>query len=137
LDGLSGRFEFEPLAEKLGYLSQSGSAEAESALDDTGLTADIAGKVERRGLPLAERVHHLEALDGRVGRLQRLEASDRSDQLLQLAVAGLDDVVQIAVKEKAVIVAIEINLSMCRRAKILTVRSSLHAHISSLTRTGS
>ena len=94
-DGLSGRFELEPLAEKVDRLGQSGEAKVEGALDDAGLASDVAREVEGCGLPFPERAHHLETLDRRVGRLQRLEASDRPDQLLQLAVVGLNDVVQV------------------------------------------
>jgi hypothetical protein len=46
-------------------------------------------------LSLAERPHHLEALDLCISRLQRLEAADRPNQLLELAVVSLDDFVQI------------------------------------------
>jgi hypothetical protein len=94
-DGVSGRSEFEPLAEKPDRLGQSRGAEAEGALDHAGLAADVAGEVEGCGLPLAESAHHVEALDGRVGRLQRLEPARRPDQLLQLAVVGRNDVVQV------------------------------------------
>ena len=93
--GLSCRVTFELFADKLDRLGQSRGAEAKSALDEAGLTLSVTRNVEGRGLPFAERAHHLEALDGRVGRLERLEAPDRSDQLLQLAVVSLDDVVEI------------------------------------------
>jgi hypothetical protein len=59
------------------------------------LATDVAGEVEDRRLALAERTHHLEALDRCVGRLHRLETAHRPNQLLELAVVGLDDVVQI------------------------------------------
>lgn len=42
-----------------------------------------------------ERAHDLEALDRGVGRPERLEAPDRPDELLQLAVVGLNDIVQL------------------------------------------
>ena len=42
---------------------------------------------------LAQRAHYLEALDRGVGRLHRLKPAHRPDQLLELAVVGLDDVV--------------------------------------------
>ena len=42
-----------------------------------------------------QRTHHLETLDRGIGRLQHLEAPDRPGQLLQLAVVGFDDVVQV------------------------------------------
>ena len=45
--------------------------------------------------PLRRAPHHLEALDRGVGRLQRLEPAHRPDQLLELAVVGLDDVVEV------------------------------------------
>jgi hypothetical protein len=61
-DGLSGRFGFKPLPEKLDRLGQSGGAEAEGALDDAGLAPDVAGRVEGCGLPLAESAHHLDPL---------------------------------------------------------------------------
>ena len=93
--GLSRRLEFEPFVDKLNRLGQSGGAEAKSALDEAGLTWDVTRDVEGRCLSLAERTHHLEALDRRVSRPQRLEASDRPDQLLQLAVVSFDDVVQV------------------------------------------
>ena len=93
--GLLGRFELELLADKLDRLGQDRGAETEGALDDAGLAADVTRDVEGRRLSLAERAHHLEALDRCVGSLQRLEASDRSDQLLQLSVVSLDDVVQV------------------------------------------
>src|SRR4051794_37589526 len=52
------------------------------------------GNVEDCRLVFAERAHHLKAFDCRIGGLQPLEASDRADQLLQLAVIGLDNVVE-------------------------------------------
>ena len=63
--------------------------------DEARLTANVTGDVEDCRLTFAERAHHLEAFDRRIGRLQRLEASDRADQLLQLAMIGLDNVVEI------------------------------------------
>jgi hypothetical protein len=81
----SGRVKFEPLTDELHGSGQCGGAETEGALDEARLTANLAGDVEDRRLTFAERAHHLEAFDRRIGRLQRLEASDRSDQLLQLA----------------------------------------------------
>src|SRR4051794_1136286 len=51
--------------------------------------------VEDRYPTFAERAHHLKAFDRRIGRLQRLEASDQADHLPQLAVIGLDNVVEI------------------------------------------
>jgi hypothetical protein len=82
----SGRFEFEPLTDELHGFGQCGGTETEGALDKARFTANIAGDVEDCRLVFAERAHHLEAFDCRIGRLQRLEASDRADQLLQLAV---------------------------------------------------
>jgi hypothetical protein len=93
--GWSSRFELEPLVEKLRCLGQGERPEAEGSLDDAGLAANVAGEIEGQGLPRKERAHHLETLDRRIGRLERLEPPDRLDQLLQLAVTGLDDVVQI------------------------------------------
>ena len=86
----SDRFEVEPLTDELHGFGRCRGAETEGALDEGRLTANVAGDVEDRRLTLAQRAHHLEAFDRRIGRLQRLEASDRADQLLQLAVIGLD-----------------------------------------------
>jgi hypothetical protein len=57
--------------------------------------SDVAREVEDRRLALVERTHHLKALDRRVGRLHRFETAHRPNQLLELAVVGFDDVVQI------------------------------------------
>ena len=46
-------------------------------------------------LTLAQRPHDLEALDRGVGRLQRLESAHGPEQQLELAVVGLDDVVEV------------------------------------------
>ena len=51
----SGRFEFEPLTDKLHGFGQCGGAEAEGALDQARLTANVAGDVEDRRLIFAER----------------------------------------------------------------------------------
>ena len=91
----SGRFEVEPLAAELHSFGQCGGTETEGALDEARLTANVTGHGEDRGLAFAERTHHLEAFDRCIGRLQGLEASNRADQLLQLAVIGLDNVVEI------------------------------------------
>ena len=69
--------------------------DAEGALDELGLADDAAFEGERPSLTLAQRPHHLETLDGGVGRLQRLESADRPDQQLELAVVGLDHVVEV------------------------------------------
>lgn len=87
----SGRFEFEPFTDELRGFGQCAGAETEGALDEARLTANVAGDVEDCRLVFAERAHHLEAFDRRIGRLQRLEASDRADQLLQLAVSACRD----------------------------------------------
>ena len=60
-----------------------------------GLAKGVACEVEDRRLTFAERTHRLKALDRRVGCLHRFETAHRPNQLLQLAVVGLDDVVQI------------------------------------------
>lgn len=65
------------------------------AFHDARLTAKIARAIEHGGLPLAQRPHHLEALDRGIGRLHRLEPTPRTDELLELAVIRLDDVVQV------------------------------------------
>ena len=44
--GWSGRFELEPLIEKLRCLGQGGRAEAEGSLDDAGLPTNVAGDVK-------------------------------------------------------------------------------------------
>jgi len=67
----------------------------EGALDNARLATDVARDIEGPGLALAQCVHDLEALDRRVGRLQCLEATDGADQQLQLAMVGLEHVVQI------------------------------------------
>ena len=85
----------EPLTNQLDGLGQRAWTEAEGALDQACLANDVARGVEDRRLTLAERMHHFEALDRRVGRLDRLETAHRPNQLLELAVVGLDDVVQI------------------------------------------
>jgi hypothetical protein len=87
--------DLERSVEKLDHFGQGRGAEAEGALDDAGLPENIADDVEGRCLCLAERAHHLEAFDRRVGRLERFEASDRLDQLLELAMIGLDNVVEV------------------------------------------
>ena len=46
-------------------------------------------------LTLAQRSHHLEALDRGVSGLQRLEPAHRADELLELAMVGLDDIVEV------------------------------------------
>jgi hypothetical protein len=56
---------------------------------------DVLREVEDRRLTIAERTYYLKALDRRVGRLHRLETAHRPNQLLEFAVVGLDDVVQI------------------------------------------
>jgi hypothetical protein len=71
------------------------SANAEAPRPKARFTANVAGDVEDRRLAFAQRAHYLEAFDRRIGRLHSLEASDRADQLLQLAVIGLDNVVEI------------------------------------------
>jgi hypothetical protein len=58
---LSGRFEFDLLAEQLDCLSQDGGAETEGALDDAGLASDVTRDIEGRCLSFAERVHHFKA----------------------------------------------------------------------------
>ena len=78
-----------------GGFGQRACAEAESALDQARLATDVAREVEDCRLTFAEGTHHLETLDRRVGRLHRLETAHRPNQLLELAVVGLDDVVQI------------------------------------------
>src|SRR5215213_779156 len=83
------------LADELHGFGQCGDTETEGALDEARLSLNVVGNIEERRLVFAERAHHLEAFDCRIGGLQRLEASDRADQLLQLAVIGLDDVVEI------------------------------------------
>ena len=65
-------------------------SETEGALDDPGLADNAALEGEHPGLALAQRAHHLEALDRGVGRLQRLEPAHGPDQQLELAVVGLD-----------------------------------------------
>ena len=61
----------------------------------SGLADNAALEGEHPGLALAQRAHHLEALDRGVGRLQRLEPAHGPDQKLELAVVGLDDVVEV------------------------------------------
>ena len=80
----------QPLGDEPNGFGESGSAEAEGALDKACLAADVACDVESAGLAFAQCPHHLKALDRRVGCFQRLGAADRTDQLLQLAVVGLD-----------------------------------------------
>ena len=41
------------------------------------------------------KTHHLEALDRGVSGLQRLEPAHRADELLELAMVGLDDIVEV------------------------------------------
>ena len=47
------------------------------------LATDVAHEVEDRRLTFAERTHHFEALDRRVGRLHRFETAHRPNQLLE------------------------------------------------------
>ena len=95
MSDLISRLEFEPFADKSNSLRESAGAKPKGTLDDARLAADVARKVEHAGLAFAQRAHQFETLDRRVGRLQRLEAADGADQLLQLAMVGLDDVVQV------------------------------------------
>ena len=91
----SSRVEAEPLVDEGDGLCERTRTEAESAFHDTRLAADVLGKVEDRRLTFSQRTHYFKSRDGRVGGLQRLETSHRADQLLQLAMIGFDDVVQI------------------------------------------
>ncbi len=91
----SGCFEFEPLADKLDGLRERAGSEPERTLDEACLATDVAGDIKGSGLSLAQRAHHLEALDRGVGCFQRLEAANRTNQLLQLAMVGLQPVVQV------------------------------------------
>ena len=77
---------------------QDGQNGGEIALRRTGgdrRDAQPALEGEHPGLTLAQRAHHLEALDRGVGRLHRLEPAHGPDQQLELAVVGLDDVVEV------------------------------------------
>ena len=56
---------------------------------------DIPCHEHHRASRLTQRPHDLEGLDPRIGPFQSLEPSDRFDQLLQFAVVGLDDIVQV------------------------------------------
>jgi len=78
-----------------GRLRSARTGRGRGALDQTRLANDVAREVEDRRLTLAQRTHHLKALDRRIGRLHRFETPHRPDQLLELAMVGLDDVVQI------------------------------------------
>lgn len=55
----------------------------------------VVNEIKNFSLPFAYSAYHLESLDRRIGRFQRLEPSHRSDQLLELAVIGLDDIIPI------------------------------------------
>jgi hypothetical protein len=85
----------KPLTDQLDGFAQRAGAETAGALDQARLANDVTRKVEDRRLAFAQRTHHLKALDRRGGRLHRFETAHRPDQLLELAVVGLDDVVQI------------------------------------------
>ena len=52
-------------------LGQGARPEAEGTLNDSGFTDDAALESEYRSLALAQRAHHLEALDRGVGRPRR------------------------------------------------------------------
>jgi hypothetical protein len=69
--------------------------DVELPLDETHFSHDATAILEERGLAFAQGVHDLEALDRGVGGLHGFEATHRLDQLFQLAVIGLDDVVEI------------------------------------------
>ncbi len=91
----SGRLEFELFSDHCGYFGECTGTDSESSFDDASLAADVLSKVEDCGLALAERTHHFKTHDRRVGRLQYLEASHWTDELLQLAMIGLDDIVEV------------------------------------------
>ena len=76
-------------------LYQSAGADAERSFNDSSLTKDVIREVENASLPLAQSTHDLKALDCRVVGFQRFETTHKPDQLFQLAVIGLDFIVQI------------------------------------------
>ena len=76
-------------------LGQGARSDAEGALDDPSLADNATLEGEHLGLAFAQRAHHLETLDRGVGRLQRLDSAHWPDQLLEFAVVGLDDVVEV------------------------------------------
>ncbi len=69
--------------------------DTEGAFDHAFFANRVAGQVEGAALAFSQGAHHLETLDCGVGRPHRLETPDRLDQLLELAVIGLDHIIQI------------------------------------------
>ena len=89
------RLDFELVTDHGNSLRERSGTDAESAFYDPRLAADVLCEVEDRRLAFSWGTHHLKSYDRRVDGLQRLETPDWTDQLLQLAMIGLDDVVQI------------------------------------------
>ena len=68
---------------------------AELPVDEMRFAHDPVLILPRVHVSLAQRMHDLEILQRCIGRLHRLESERRLDQPFQLAVVGLDDVVEI------------------------------------------
>ena len=69
--------------------------DAEGAFDKTRFAPDAGLELEGLGPLLPEGAHRLEALYRGAGRLHWLESKGRPDQALELAMVGLDDVVEV------------------------------------------
>ena len=109
-------FDFELLTDELDSLRKRAGSEPERTLHQAGFATDVAGDVERSGLPFAQRAHHFEALDRGVCCFQRLEAANRANQLLQLAMVGLQPVVQVLdLSVDGVFWAFALLLQLCKR----------------------
>ena len=76
-------------------LRSSGIVNPEVAFDQAHFSHDAILVLPGLGLPLFEGVHNLKALQGGVGGFHRFEPGRWLDQSFELAVIGLDDVVQI------------------------------------------
>lgn len=87
--------EVEPSSDERDGFCGHRVSDAENAFGDARLAADVVCSVEDRRLAFAQGTRHLKPSDRRIGGLQRLESPHGTDQLLQLAMIGLDDIGQI------------------------------------------
>ena len=83
------------LIEHVHGLGHDRGANAKCSFDQTHLSPDPWLQAPCPGLPFAQGAHHLEALDRGVGCRHRFETTHGLDQHLELAVVGLEHVVQV------------------------------------------
>ncbi len=95
LDQTSIRLEFELFTNECDGVRERTCTDAKRSFANACLAMGVLRDVEDRRLALAQCAHHLKPPDGRVGGLQRFETPHRTYQLLQFAMVGFDDVVQI------------------------------------------